>query len=157
MKYILTIVIAFLITSCGPAYVANQVEKDFKGDWVLESISYPDASGLFEVELFNLASVSCFENSVWEFIPNNSTGNFVLDGNNCSKTQEEFTWYVDKTTAESFNPEMLLKITTGQKARKVDQGSRIRIISLLENQMVWEENAMFKGEEITIEMTFTKI
>lgn len=157
MKYILPIIVTFLITSCGPSYVANQVEKDFKGDWVLESISYPNSSGLFDVEILDIASVSCFENSVWSFIPNNSSGSFILDGNDCSKTEQQFTWYIDKATAQNLNSEMLLKVTTGQKARKVDTGTRIKIKSLLADHMVWEQNAMFRGEQIKIQMTFTKL
>lgn len=157
MKYTLTIIVAFLLTSCGASYQANKVEKSFKGEWNLESISYPDSSGLFDVELFNTSNVSCFENSVWKFIPNNSTGSFILDGNNCTKTEQEFIWYLDKATAQNLNPEMLLKVTTGQKARKVDTGTRIKIKTLLANQMVWEQNAMFKGNQIKIQMTFSKL
>lgn len=157
MKYALTAVVAFLLTSCGPAYLANQVEKDLKGEWTLESVSFPDSSGFFDVELYNLADVSCFQNSIWKFIPNNSTGEFTLDGDGCTKSMQRFTWYVDGATAKNFNPEMLLKITTGQKARNVESGTRIRIKSLLANQMVWEQNAMFMGEDIKIEMTFSKL
>lgn len=156
MKYTLILIVAFLLTSCGASYQANQVEKEFKGDWILESVTYPDSSGLFDVELFNVAEASCFDNSTWKFVPNNSTGSFILDGDDCSKTEQQFTWYIDKATAQNINPEMLLKVTTGQKARKVDTGTRIKIKSLLADQMIWEQSVMFNGKQIKIQMTFSK-
>lgn len=157
MKYTLIIISAFILTSCGPAYLANKVERNFKGDWTLESVNFPDSSGFFDVELYNVADINCFQNSIWKFVPNNSTGEFTLDGNDCTNVKQKFTWYVDSSTAKNFNPEMLLKVITGQKARNVDQGTRIKIKSLLADQMIWEQNAMFNGEEIKIEMIFTKL
>lgn len=157
MKYVLLLFLTFSLMSCGAAYQANQVEKNLKGDWVLESVTFPDSSGFFEVELFYLADVKCFENSIWKFIPNNSSGEFTLDGNDCIKTEQEFKWYIDAATAESAYPELLFKITTGQKPKNVNQGTRIKIKSLLEDQMIWEQNAMFKGKAIKIEMIFSKL
>lgn len=142
--------------SCGSAHVANKVEKEFKGEWTLESVSFPDSSGFFDVDLFDVADVNCFENSMWKFIPNNSSGDFTLDGSTCSKTQNQFTWYVDPETAENTYPEVLMKITTGHKAKNVNTGSRIRILSLVEDEMIWEQITMFEGKEITIEMQFSK-
>lgn len=157
MKYTFTIIMAFLLTSCGSAYLANKVESQFKGDWVLESVSFPDSSGFFDVEFYGVADINCFQNSIWKFIPNNSTGEFTLDGNNCPKARQKFTWYVDSATAKNTYPEILLKVTTGQKAKNVDRGTRIRIKSLLEDRMVWEQSTMFNDEEITIEMIFSKL
>lgn len=157
MKHFLIITIAFLVASCGASYQANQLEKSFKGNWTLESISYPEASGFFDVELFRVANASCFENSVWNFISNNSSGNFTLDGSVCDKSTNQFTWYIDLNTVENIEPELLLKITTGHKARKVNTGSRIKIKSLSDTEMVWEQNAIFNGKEIKIELTFSNL
>jgi hypothetical protein len=157
MKYAFIFLLAFGLSSCGSAYKANKVERVFKGEWNLTAIAFPGSSGFFDVELFNTAQINCFENSIWEFIPNNSTGQFVMDGNNCSKSEQRFTWYVDPQTAEDLVPEVLMKITTGQKAKDVNTGSRVKIKSLLENQMVWEQNTMFQGKEIKIELTFSKL
>lgn len=157
MKYGIITIVAFLFISCGPAYKANKAEKNFKGEWILKSVSFPNSSGFFDVELFDVANTTCFENSVWNFVPNNSTGNFILDGNNCSKTEQEFVWYVDKTTVQNINKEILFKITTGRKAKAVDRGVRIKIKSLLANRMVWEQTVMFKGKQINIEISFSKL
>lgn len=156
MKYAIVFFISFLLTSCGSSYLANKVERNFKGDWVLESVSFPDSSGFFDVELYDVADVNCFQNSIWKFIPNNSTGEFTLDGNDCTKSKQKFTWYVDAKTAKDTYPEMLFKVTTGQKAKNVNEGVRIRIKSLLADEMVWEQMAMFKGKEIKVEMRFSK-
>lgn len=157
MKYTFVLIISMLLTSCGSAYVANKVEREFKGDWVLESVTFPDSSGFFDVELFEVADISCFQNSIWKFVPNNSTGEFTLDGDSCAKTKNRLTWYVDSETAKNTYPEVLMKVTTGQKAKDVSRGTRIRIKSLLENEMVWEQKTKFNNKEIKVEMTFTKI
>jgi hypothetical protein len=65
-------------------------------------------------------------------------------------------WYIDKQTVESSTPEMLFKITTNQKAKAVDEGSRVSIKSLLEDQMVWQQKVTLENKEVIIEMTFVK-
>lgn len=157
MRYCLVLIVAILFSSCGSSYLANKIEREFKGDWVLESVTFPDSSGFFDVELFEVADISCFQNSIWKFVPNNSTGEFTLDGDSCAKTKNRLTWYVDSETAKNTYPEVLMKVTTGQKAKDVSQGTRIRIKSLLENEMVWEQKTKFNNKEIKVEMTFTKI
>jgi hypothetical protein len=51
---------------------------------------------------------------------------------------------------------MLFKITTNQKAKTVDEGSRVSIKSLLEDQMVWQQKVTLENKEVIIEMTFSK-
>ena len=145
------------MTSCGASYHANQTEKSFKGSWVLESVTYPDASGFFDVELLGLADVSCFENSVWKFIPNNSSGNLTLDGGNCAKSSKDFIWYIDAATLENAHLELLLKMTNGKNAKEVTKGSRIIVKSLSDNRMTWEQDVMFDGKSIKLEFTFLKL
>jgi hypothetical protein len=156
MKYITIIALSLLLTSCGSAYLANKVEKQLKGDWVLEEVSFPNSSGFFDATIFDLAEVSCFENSLWSFVPNNATGDFILDGNACDKQEQDFVWYIDKQSAESSTPELLFKITTNQKAKAVDKGSRVSIKSMLEDQMVWQQKVNLENKEVIIEMTFSK-
>jgi len=79
-----------------------------------------------------------------------------LDGNACDKQEQNFVWYIDKQTVESSTPEMLFKITTNQKAKAVDEGSRVSIKSLLEDQMVWQQKVTLENKEVIIEMTFVK-
>lgn len=157
MKYTFIIMLSLVLTSCGPAYLANKVEKNFKGDWNLESVTFPDSSGFFDVELYNVADVNCFKNSLWKFVPNNSTGEFTLVEDSCTQEKQKFTWYIDSETAKNTYPEILMKVTTGEKARRVNQGTRIRIKSLLADEMIWEQSAIFNGEEIKIQMTFSKL
>ena len=156
MKYITIIALSLLLTSCGSAYLANKVERQLKGDWVLEEVSFPNSSGFFDTTIFDLADVTCFENSQWSFVSNNATGDFILDGNACDKQEQNFVWYIDKQTVESSTPEMLFKITTNKKAKAVDKGSRVSIKSLLEDQMVWQQKVTLENKEVIIEMIFSK-
>ncbi|WP_127845445.1 lipocalin family protein [Psychroflexus aestuariivivens] len=156
MKKILLVFVAFSLMSCGSGYLANKMEREFKGDWVLTEVSFPNSSGFFDVSLFNLGEVSCFENSEWSFVSNNNTGEFQLFGNDCIRETQEFAWSIDPTTIESNVQEMVFKITTDQNARKVTQGSRIRIKSLLANTMIWEQSVNFEGDPINIQMEFKR-
>jgi len=79
-----------------------------------------------------------------------------LDGNACDKQEQDFVWYIDKQSAESSTPELLFKITTNQKAKAVDKGSRVSIKSMLEDQMVWQQKVNLENKEVIIEMTFSK-
>ena len=157
MKYIFIFMLSLVLSSCGASYQANKIEKDFKGDWTLESVTFPDSSGFFDVQLFDVADVGCFENSEWNFIPNNSSGKFKLDGNACDTTEQKFTWYIDSETVENINPEFLFKVTTGQKAKNVNQGTRLEIKSLSDERMVWEQITTFNGSAIRVQMTFLKL
>jgi hypothetical protein len=38
----------------------------------------------------------------------------------------------------------------------VDEGSRVSIKSLLEDQMVWQQKVTLENKEVIIEMTFSK-
>ncbi|MFN2261796.1 MAG: hypothetical protein ABR595_07010 [Psychroflexus sp.] len=156
MKKILLVLVTFTLISCGSGHLANKMEREFKGDWTLTEVSFPDSSGFFDVSLFNLGEVSCFENSEWSFVSNNNTGEFQLYGDDCLKQTQEFSWSIDPMSVENSIQEMLFKITTDQNARKVSQGSRIRIKSLLANTMIWEQSLNFEGESISIQMEFKR-
>lgn len=156
MKKIALILVVFSLMSCGSGHLASKMERELKGDWVLTEVSFPDSSGFFDVSLFNLGEVNCFENSEWSFVSNNNTGEFQLYGNDCLTETQEFVWSLDPATVESSVQELLFKITTDQNARKVSQGSRIRIKSLLANTMVWEQSVSFEGESIRIQMEFKR-
>jgi hypothetical protein len=157
MKYPLILLLSLLLTSCGSTYIANKVEKNFKGEWNLEDISFPGSSGFFDVELYNVANVNCFQNSLWKFVSNNNTGEFTLENEACTDETQKFTWYIDPKTVENTFPEILFKVTTGEKARRVNTGTRIVIKSLLSDEMIWEQTASLNGKDITIQLTFSKI
>ncbi len=156
MKHAFIFALSILFVSCGPSYLANKIEKNFKGDWNLENIEFPNSSGFFDVELYNVADVNCFEGSMWKFVSNNNTGEFSLLNDSCTDETQKFTWYLDPQTAENTFPEILFKVTTGEKARRVNKGTRIRVIALDDNQMIWEQVANFNGNEIKMQMTFFK-
>lgn len=146
------------LTSCYTTKTERQAERVFKGAWTLTSITYPNSSTFVESTLFRDATAKCFENSNWNFVPNNNQGNYSLTGAGCDDTPRSIVWSVQEVDASTGLYSFLLKVVAeGENARKVDTGFRVQLASLTETTMSWEQTAYYEGEPIIIRMNFTKL
>ncbi|MCF4101594.1 lipocalin family protein [Gillisia sp. M10.2A] len=159
MKKILFILsAALLIVSCGPSKVATEARKTFKGDWSLNSVTYPQSTGTFNVTLFNDASADCFKGSNWSFVSNNNTGFYTVQGANCSAGKRNFVWSIDEENTPVGTFDFLLKPTDEKhKSTTGNQGFRINLVSLTETTMIWEQTVTLEGKPFVIRMNFTKL
>lgn len=160
MKKLLFVITAvFLMASCGPTRQAIDARKTFKGDWVLNSITYPNDPGNFNVTLFNEASASCFQGSLWSFVSNNNTGTYTLQGPACSTTGEKyFNWSIDEENTAAGTFDFLLKPTDDRnRSTTGNQGFRINLRELSDNTMTWEQTVTLEGKPFMIRMNFTKL
>lgn len=158
-KLLFILAAALLVASCGPSKQASEARKTFKGDWVLNDISYPNETGEFNVTLFNEASASCFEGSMWSFVSNNNQGTYTLQGPNCSNAGEKyFNWSIDEDNTPQGMFDFLLKPTdSNSKSTTGGQGFRINLVQLSETSMTWEQTVTLEGSPFTIRMNFTKL
>lgn len=159
-KYLLILVTALLVVSCGPSKTAIEARKTFKGDWVLNNITYPSNTGDFNVTLFNEASANCFQGSMWSFVSNNNTGTYTLQGPNCTAAGERyFNWSIDEeNTARAGGYDFLLKPTDERnRSTTGNQGFRINLVELSETSMTWEQTVTLEGSPFVIRMNFTKL
>ncbi len=148
--------VVFLI-SCGTTKIERQAERTFKGNWTLNTITYPNSSGFVDVMLFDHAKANCFRNSSWAFISNNNQGNYSLNGADCPSGTQDFTWAVQEVDPESGLYDFTLKrVSEDENARKIKQGYRLSLKSLSENNMVWEQTVSFEGKPFIIRMSFSK-
>lgn len=155
MMFVLTA--ALLIASCGPSKVATEARKTFKGDWVLNNITYPQNTGNFDVTLFNDATAGCFEGSTWSFVSNNNTGTYETQGPTCTAGERFFRWSIDEENTPSGMFDFLLKPTDDNyKSTTGDQGFRLNLRSLSDTEMVWEQTVTLEGKPFVIRMNFTK-
>jgi hypothetical protein len=145
-----------LLLSCGTSAVVREAGATMKGDWVLSSISYPGNEDALNVTLFNDATAECLENSRWHFISNNHTGSYVTPGMSCGNETRFFRWSIKEMNAAAGNYDFMLKPTDEDYKSATDQGFRINLTNLDENQMVWEQTITFEGEPFTIRMNFNK-
>lgn len=113
--------IALVLFSCKTTSVTNtkldrSSQVSLKGNWVINSVSYP-GSEYIKVNSFQIADSKCFEGSVWKFVPNNNKGNMSLTKYDCPVFSSPITWFINA------NGEFVLKILdAGEKAKKVREG-----------------------------------
>lgn len=157
-KLLFVLTAALLIVSCGPSKVATEARTTFKGDWTLNSITYPNSTGTFDVTLFNDASAACFEGSSWNFVSNNNTGYYMVQGPTCSAGERFFRWSIDEENTPTGMFDFLLKPTDNDyKSTTGDQGFRLNLVSLTETAMIWEQTVTLEGKPFVIRMNFTKL
>lgn len=155
--FLLTAVI--LIVSCGPSRQATEARATFRGDWVLNSITYPNNPGDFNVTLFNEATASCFQGSMWSFVSNNNTGTYTLQGPNCTNPGERyFNWTIDEDSTPAGMFDFLLKPTDERyRSTTGNQGFRINLVELSGTSMTWQQTVTLEGSPFMIRMNFTKL
>ncbi|HET8885256.1 MAG TPA: lipocalin family protein [Salinimicrobium sp.] len=156
-KILASAVVVFLI-ACGPGKVVKEAQETFKGDWILNNVTYPGSTGSFNVTLFNEANASCFTNSTWHFVENNNTGTYTIQKTGCNSGERYFRWKVEEVNEATGNYDFLFK-PTNEKNDDLNEntGFRINLISLTETTMIWEQTVMFEGDDFTIRMEFNKI
>lgn len=149
--------IAFLV-SCGTSRIANEARDTMRGDWQLTSITYPGNNQNVQVSLLNDISASCLENSSWIFVSNNNTGSYDPSGMTCDTNRRFFRWSIDDSNAAMGTYDLMFKPTNADyKSEMGNQGYRINLTNLSEDQMVWEQTVNFEGKPFTIRMNFNKI
>ena len=156
-KIIMIVLAAIVVASCGPSKVVRDARITMNGDWTLNSITYPGTTGDFNVKLFRDTSASCLENSDWTFVSNNNTGSYQATKSQCSTESRFFTWTVSEEDAAGGVYDLLLKPTdAGGGSNPTNQGFRINLITLSDNEMIWEHTVNFEGSPFTVRMNFNK-
>ncbi|GGW56140.1 lipocalin-like protein [Winogradskyella epiphytica] len=152
---ILCLTFCFLV-SCGASKTVRESKKTIKGDWTLSSIT-TSAIGDFKITLLNDADKACFENSTWQFIPNNNTGTYTLSGLDCSAEQRYFVFTIDEVDETTGLYNFLLKPTNEKGKSETDVGFRLKLSSLSDTMMQWQQVVNLDGKPMTINMNFTKL
>jgi len=156
MKKIAILCLTLCFLACGTSKTVRQSKKTIKGDWTLTSIK-SSAIGDLKITLLNDAEKACFENSIWQFIPNNNTGTYTLFGLNCSSDKRFFVFTIDEVNEDTGLYNFLLKPTNEKGKSETNTGFRLELSSLSETAMQWQQMVTLDGKPITIIMNFTKL
>jgi hypothetical protein len=148
--------IGFIIISCGTPKTVIQSKKVLKGNWTLDAIDLSE-TGTFKIDLFNDASKECFEGSTWRFIPNNNTGIYTINNNDCATGDRHFVFTIQEVDKETGLYDFLLKPTNEKHKSETGVGFRVHLAQLSENSMRWEQVVQLEGNPFTIGMNFSKI
>jgi hypothetical protein len=155
-KLALSLGIVLMILSCGTSKTVRDSKKVMKGQWTLSSITYHTA-GQYNVSLFNDTSKDCFEGSTWQFIPNNNTGTYAINETSCSTGTRNFVFTIQEVNNETGLYDFLLKPTNEKQKSETNQGFRLRLTSLTDTAMQWQQTVLVDGKPFTISMNFNKL
>ena len=157
MKKITLILITLLfITSCGSSRdVVRDARRTLSGEWTLNNIIFPANSNVLDVTLFNDATAACLRNSDWDFVSNNNTGSYTVTNPNCTTHERYFIWSVNEEGEGDYD--FMLKPTNADyESTTGNQGYRLNLVEVAQDEMVWEQTVMFEGNPFTITMEFNK-
>ena len=155
MKKLFILFITITMMSCGASKKVRQSEKTIKGNWSLTKVTY-SKTGDYNVTLLNDTSTACFENSQWQFIPNNNTGVYSILNSECSTGDRNFNFTIQEVDAATGYYDFLLKPTNEKGKSATDAGFRMRLTELSENNMQWQQTVYADGNPFIINMNFTK-
>lgn len=156
MKKIILIFLTIGIVSCGASKIVRESKKSIKGDWTLSTITYSKI-GKYNVTLLNDTSKDCFEGSTWKFIPNNNTGTYSINESSCSTGIRNFVFTIQEVNSETGLYDFLLKPTNEKNKSENNQGFRLKLSSMSETDMQWEQTITVGGLPFIIHMNFTKL
>jgi len=149
-KFLALCMMVALFASCGS--LDQKSQTGIKGNWTISNVSYP-GSDYIKVTSFDVADSKCFVGSSWNFISNNNKGtmNLTSSGVGCPSFTSPIVWTVTK--AGTFN----LKITEGQKAKKVTEGYILTIRNQTENSFELVDNVSVGGKNVEVVYSFSKV
>lgn len=102
----------------------NKTERILKGNWIVESVSFPGQEYI-KVNSFDMYDSQCFVGSQWSFVSNNNKGTVALT--NCGSFSSDITWYINK------EGQVVLKFLNAEKSKKVSQGYVLNVGAISEN------------------------
>lgn len=155
-KVLLLLFTVTFLWSCGGTKVVRQSKKTIKGEWVLSSVDY-SKSGTYNVTLLGDTSKECFEQSAWQFIPNNNTGIYSITNGSCATGDRNFIFTIQETDETTGLYHFLLKPTDAKGKSETNQGFRMKLSQLSDISMQWQQTVSVDGEPFTINMNFSKI
>ncbi len=147
-KFLFLCASVMMLVSCKST-IDNKSQVGIKGDWVITSVSYP-GSDMIKVNSFNIADAKCFEGSLWKFVSNNNKGTMELTKSGCPAFSSPIVWTITKTG------DFTLKITEGDKAKKVTQGYFLKVRNQSENAFQLVDNVNVGGKNTEIIYQFNR-
>ena len=148
-KFLLLCMFVGLLASCGSLDTKSQ--GGLKGNWTISNVSYP-GSDVIKVTSFDVADSKCFVGSSWNFVPNNNKGTMTVGGGaGCPSFSSPIVWTVTKEGA------FTLKITEGQKAKRVTEGYFLQMRNQSESSFQLVDNVNVGGKTVEVVYQFQKM
>ncbi|MFL9836467.1 lipocalin family protein [Flavobacterium sp. ST-75] len=136
------------LASCSSLDQKSQV--GIKGNWTISQVSYP-GSDYIKVTSFDVADSQCFVGSSWKFVSNNNTGEMSLAKAGCPSFTSPIVWSVTKEGA------FTLKITEGEKAKRVSQGYFLQVRNQTESSFQLVDKVNVGGKTVDVVYQFNRM
>lgn len=147
-KFLFLSLFVMALASCGSLDTKSQT--GLKGNWTITSVTYP-GSDYIKVTSFDIADSKCLEGSSWNFVPNNNKGTMSISNANCPSFTSPIVWTVTKEGA------FTLKITNGEKAKRVTEGYFLQMRNQTENSFQLIDNVNVGGKKVEVTYQFSKM
>ncbi|MBW1298358.1 lipocalin [Aquimarina litoralis] len=159
MKILRFILLLAIVSSCGTANKFTRAAKiSMNGVWILKDITYETNSrATYNITILDNISLSCLEDTIWEFIANNNTGSYSLSGSTCSnKGVFNFIWSIPKELYGYTHSVLLKPVDNKMKSTINNKGYRMQLYDLDSINMIWSYDMIVDGQKFTIKMNFEK-
>ncbi|SDB38263.1 Lipocalin-like domain-containing protein [Flavobacteriaceae bacterium MAR_2010_188] len=157
MRYLITLIAFCTIMSCSLSKTEREARNTIDGTWVLNSVTY-DATGNFNVELFNDTSAKCFEMSKWFFRSNNSTGSYEIVNADCPTGTRNIRWSAVEVGKDTQDYDFTMKLVDEKyRDKQEDTGFRMNLKYLDANTMTITQTVNFEGAPFKINMNFARL
>ncbi|WP_297334724.1 lipocalin family protein [Flavobacterium sp.] len=147
-KFLILSLFVAVLASCGSIDHKSQV--GIKGNWTITQVSYP-GSEYIKVNSFDIADSKCLEGSSWNFVSNNNTGTMNINKAGCPSFSSPIVWTVTK------DGDFTLKITEGEKARRVAQGYFLKMRNQSESSFQLVDNVNVGGNNVEVVYQFQRM
>lgn len=141
-------IFAAFISSCSSLDTKSQT--GIKGDWRISDVSY-SGSDFIKVNSFDIADSKCLEGSSWKFVSSNNKGEMSLNKTGCPLFSSPIIWSVTKDGL------FTLKITEGEKAKRVTQGYNLRMRNQTDSSFQLIDNVNVGGRNVEVVYQFQKM
>lgn len=136
------------LVSCGSIDHKSQV--GFNGNWTISQVSYAN-SDVIKVTSFDVADAKCLEGSMWKFVSNNNSGTMTISKAGCPSFSSPIVWTSTKDGT------FTLKITEGEKAKRVTQGYYLQLRNQTSNSFELVDNVNVAGRNTEVVYTFMRM
>lgn len=150
-----TLILGSCTSSVRSTQGTRNIGKVIKGEWVLSSVTY-NQQGKYNITLLKDTSKECFEGSHWKFVPNNSRGIYNINKIGCAGGDRHFVFVIQEIDPTTGYYDFLLKPTNPKYQSETNEGVRLRLAHLSDNQMSWEQTLKVDGKPFVISMNFNK-
>lgn len=161
MKNLKTVAIIFFslssLISCTVSKEASSMKHKINGKWMLQTIATEGIQGKVTAIVFNEVSFNCFVGSSWNFISENSLGNYHINssGTECAAITRQIRWsiYEPKGAPKEFQ---FKKLDEHNKSIDNNEGFRMEIGELTNTTMQLKSHITFEGKPATYIYNFVK-